>query len=78
MKVRQLQERKEVADERELSVTDDPQVGDDDDRLKLATFSNQRVRKSGSPSSMFQSSLTIIRYKTLYWQTQVTYYMTYE
>ena len=31
-------------------MTDDPLVGDDDDdKLLLATFSNQRVRKSGSP-----------------------------
>ena len=29
-------------------MTDNPHVGDDDDKLKLATFSNQRVRKSGS------------------------------
>ena len=28
-------------------MTDDPLVGDDDDTL--ATFSNQRVKKSGSP-----------------------------
>ena len=30
-------------------MTDDPLVGDDDDTFELATFSNQRVRKSGSP-----------------------------
>ena len=30
-------------------MTDDPVIGDDDDKLKLATFSNQRVRKCGSP-----------------------------
>ena len=29
-------------------MTDDPLVGDHD-KLKLATFSNQRVRESGSP-----------------------------
>ena len=42
---------KEVVDSRELSVTDDPLAGDDDDdkfELSLSTFSNQRVRRSGS------------------------------
>ena len=29
-------------------MTDDPLVGDDDDKLSLATFSNQRVKKSAS------------------------------